>query len=121
MSLHPKIKPALDKILELFRSGNLPKAVAVVTFPPFDVPSNDWSFCNRLIMAESGTSDARGFRQWKSVGRYVKKGSKAIYILAPNFVKRTLHDRDMREFDNTGSDQTGKMLWDFEIVPVFRV
>jgi hypothetical protein len=35
----------------------------------------------------SGTQDARGFRQWKQVGRYVRKGGKAIYILVPRITK----------------------------------
>jgi hypothetical protein len=34
-----------------------------------------------------GTQDARGFRQLKKAGRYVKKGSKAFYILVPYLVK----------------------------------
>ncbi len=34
-----------------------------------------------MLMNE--TEDARGFRQWEKVGRRVKKGAKAFYILAP--------------------------------------
>jgi len=59
MNIHPKVKPALDLILELFRSGSVPQAVAVATFPPFDVPSNAWSLCNRILMALHGSSDCR--------------------------------------------------------------
>ena len=32
--------------------------------------------------------DARGFRQWNKANRYVKKGVKAIYTLAPTFFKQ---------------------------------
>jgi hypothetical protein len=32
--------------------------------------------------------DARGFRQWQKANRQVKKGAKAIYILAPMFFKK---------------------------------
>jgi hypothetical protein len=35
----------------------------------------------------SGTHDARGFLQWQEVKRFVRKGSKAIYILVPYISK----------------------------------
>lgn len=44
---------------------------------------DSWSFFNRLIMLMHDTEDARGYRQWQKVGRRVKKGAKAFYILAP--------------------------------------
>ena len=36
----------------------------------------------------SGTQDGRGFKQWQLSNRYVKKGSKAFYILVP-YIKKT--------------------------------
>jgi len=79
-----KVKEQLHKIVDLFQTENIPKAIREVTFPPYDVPSNKWSLSNRLLMFFSGTSDARGFRQWQTVERNVMKGSKAVHILAPN-------------------------------------
>ena len=38
-----------------------------------------WS---QLVAALSGTVDARGIKQWNTVGRKVKKGSHALWILA---------------------------------------
>ena len=87
-----RIQSAIRKIIDLFVSGNVPQAIAIATFPPFDVPSNAWSLLNRLIMAFSGTSDSRGWRQWKQVGRYVRKGEKAFYILAPRMMKKSVDD-----------------------------
>jgi len=81
--LPSKVQTAVDKLLTLFESGDVPKALAHATFPRLDVPSAQWSFRNRLLMLLQDTEDARGFRQWKLVGRKVKKGSKAVYILAP--------------------------------------
>jgi len=82
-----KVRNQLLRIVDLFQSENIPKAIKEVTFPPYDVPANKWSLSNRLIMFFSGTSDARGFNQWKSSERRVKKGTKAIYILAPTTLK----------------------------------
>ena len=85
-----KVKEQLYKIVNLFQTENIPKAIREVTFPPYDVPSNKWSLSNRLLMFFSGTSDARGFRQWKTVERNVTKGSKAVHILAPNTYRYAL-------------------------------
>lgn len=115
MKLHPKVKPVLNMLLELFQSGDVPKAVAVATFPTFNVPSNGWSLTNRILMALHGSSDCRGFAQWREANRYVKKGSKAVHILAPWMVNK-------RKDDPEGEDQESKKkLIGFLAVPVFRV
>ncbi|GEM_PF-6266818 len=48
MSLNPKVSDTLNRIVELFRTGNVPQAISIATFPPFDVPSNAWSLSNRI-------------------------------------------------------------------------
>lgn len=103
-----KTTEAINKVLETFEAGNLPKAMAYSLNPTADVPSNKWSFNNRILMILSGTTDARGYKQWQGVGRFPKKGSKAIYILAPN-TKRVNSD-DEEKFIITG----------FRCQPVFR-
>jgi hypothetical protein len=47
----------------------------------------------------AGTEDARGFKQWKEVNRYVKKGAKAFVILAPRFIKNGAKEEEDREKD----------------------
>ena len=58
----------------------------------------------------SGTGDARGFRQWKEVNRWVKKGARAIHILVPCFKK---------EMDE-GTGEEKDVLRFFKSMPVFR-
>lgn len=82
-----KINETLNGILEIFKSGQIPEAVSYAAFPPFDIPSEHWSYLNRIIMWMSGTHDARGYRQWMKVGRHVKKGATAFYIFAPRLKK----------------------------------
>lgn len=106
-----KARATLDKIVESFKAGDIAEAVARTHFPRSDVPMDRWSFNNRLIAFFAGTQDARGFRQWEKVGRHVKKGSKAFYILAPLTYKVT-------------DEETGKesiRIRGFKEVPVFRV
>lgn len=110
--MNQKIKTVLNTILEAFETGDIPEAVAVASFPPIgDIPSAHWSFTNRTIQFINGTVDARGYRQWLAVGRQVKKGSKAIYILVPCFKKQK--DEDMEEEKKT--------LTFFKAMPVFKV
>ena len=108
--MNSKIKSVLDGILEKFRTGDIPEAVALASFPAADIPSGRWSFTNRLLMFLSGTFDARGFRQWKEVDRRVKKGAKAIHILVPCFKK---------EVDEETDEETNVLRF-FKSAPVFR-
>ena len=92
-----KVKQVLDTILEKFKSGDIPEAVAYSMFPVADIPSSKWSILNRTLMFLSGTQDGRGYRQWNEINRYVKKGSKAFYIMVP-FIKKT-------EDEETGTEK----------------
>ena len=114
------IKQTLDKILNAFESGEIPKAVAIASFPMSDIPSANWSFFNRTIQSISGTSDARGYRQWLSVNRQVKKGAKAIYILSPCLKKS---DEKYQDNNNSKSLEDNKVnhITFFKETPVFRV
>ena len=78
--MNEKVKQVLASIVDTFKSGKIPEAVALASFPVPDIPSTNWSFMNRTIMFLSGTIDARGFRQWKEADRWVKKGAKVIYL-----------------------------------------
>ena len=108
--MNEKVKQVLVNIVGTFKSGKIPEAVALASFPVPDIPSTKWSFFNRTIMFLSGTIDARGYRQWAEADRWVKKGSKAIYILVPCF-------RKVKDEDN--GDETD-VLYYFKPSPVFR-
>jgi len=82
-----KIKTALEVIVKKFEEGDIPQSIAYAMHPSANVPMDKWSIFNRTVAFISGTGDARGFRQWKEAGRYVRKGSKAFPILAPSFKK----------------------------------
>lgn len=89
--MNDRVKQTLNIILEKFKSGDIPEAVAYTMFPIPDIPSTKWSMLNRTLMFLNGTLDARGIRQWNAVKRYVKKGSKALYILVPYLKKQEEH------------------------------
>jgi hypothetical protein len=103
-----KINETLSGILQIFKSGQIPEAVSYAAFPSFDIPSEQWSYLNRIVMWMHGTHDARGYRQWMKAGRHVKKGATAFHIFAPRLVKEKKENGD-EDFSLLG----------FLIVPVF--
>ena len=109
-----KAKECLQRIVDLFKAGNIPKALAVATIPPqADIPSAKWSLSNRILQFLADTSDARGFRQWQKADRKVKKGSKAFCILGPN-------SRVIKETDAAGTESDKVIITGFHAIPVFR-
>jgi len=111
VKINDKIKKVLDGILERFKNGDIPEAVAYTMYPmPDDIPSAKWSILNRLLMVLAGSSDARGYKQWLAAKRNVRKGSKCFHILVP-YMKKS-------EDEETGED--GEKLVGFMCRPVFR-
>jgi antirestriction protein ArdC len=110
--MNEKVRSVIDNILASFESGDIPEALSIAVLPRLDVPCSHWSFLNRVVAWLSGSSDCRGFRQWKAVSRSVKKGSKAIFILAPSFRKKRKDEEE-----NEGEEL---ILTGFLTVPVFR-
>jgi hypothetical protein len=104
-----RIKEAMETLLKIFKEDNLEK-VARAVFKGGDIPADKWSFLNRILMYLNDTEDARGFRQWQAVGRHVKKGSKAFYILAP-MLKKVIDKETTEE---------KQVLAGFKAIPVFR-
>ena len=111
------IQNAIDHLLSMFQSGEMPERVAFSIIQRREseatIPSDRWSLSNQIIMWASGTTDARGYRQWQSVNRYVKKGSSPIYILAPLLKKKT----ELNPV--TEKEEEHSILVGFRAVPVF--
>ncbi len=109
-----KAKVCLQRIVDLFKEGNIPKALAVATIPPqAGIPSAKWSLSNRLLQFLADTSDARGFRQWQEASRKVNKGAKAFHILGPKA-------RTVKDTDESGQETEKIIVVGFFAIPVFR-
>ena len=108
--MNERVKSVLNNILQKFETGDIPEAIAYSMVPFPDVPSSNWSLLNRTLMFLSGTMNARGYRQWQNVYRYVKKESKARYIIVP-YLKVVQDDMEERRYTLTG----------FGVNSVFRV
>lgn len=106
---------AVTQMLEMFSKKDFPQKMAFTiirkaTTEPV-LPSDSWSLTNRLIMQSIGeTLDARTYKQWQQVERYVQKGAKAFHIYAPRFSKK------VDENNNEKLELSG-----FMAVPVFAI
>lgn len=110
------VKEVVESLLAMFESGKMPERMAFSIIRKQrgeDIPSTQWSIGNRLLMLAQDTDDARGFKQWQQVDRHVKKGAKALYILAP--VIRKIKDKD-----DIGEEKDKVIPIGFTPIPVFR-
>jgi len=82
--MNAKVKSVLDTILDQFKnSDNIPEAIALITFPTANLPMHKWSLLNQLVCYFTGLTDFRGYKMWKEVNHFVKKGEKGTHILVP--------------------------------------
>jgi len=115
-----KVEKAIKQLLECFQSGKLPAAIARTVIQKRSgggKPSDRWSLGNNILMLIHGTNDARGYRQWEDVGRRVKKGAKAFYILGPCTKKKVV-----KVTDENGEEKEEEkvIITGFKAIPVFR-
>src|SRR5271155_4427502 len=106
----------LEKVVGLFSSKELPDLCAKALISASEKPSSKWSLGNQLLMLLAGTSDARGFRQWNEVGRWVARDKKAIWILGP--VRKKVRQEPLEGVDRTV--EIKEVLVGFKAIPVFR-
>ena len=109
--MNDKVKATLNSVLERFKTGNIPEAIAYSLFPIPNIPSAKWSLINRTLMFLAGTQDARGFKQWLDANRYVRRGAKSFSILVPY----------LKKVEDEESGEEKQVLKGFLTKPVFRV
>src|SRR5579872_457769 len=105
----------LGRIVALFSSKELPDLCAKALINAPEKPSSKWSLGNQLLMLLTGTSDARGFRQWNEVGRWVARDKKAIWILGP--VRKKVRQEPPEGVERT--EEMREVLVGFKAIPVF--
>ena len=110
MKFYGKAQETAQNILNAFRAGDVPAAMADIFIRwDDDAPCRAWSITNQIAMVIAGHSDARGFRQWQKVDRKVTKGQKSFSILVPLISKI--------EGENGADDKT--RLYGFKTAAVF--
>jgi hypothetical protein len=107
----------LEKVVRLFSTAQLPDLCAKSLISAPEVPSSKWSMGNQILMLLAGTGDARGYRQWQAVGRHVRRGAKAFYILGPVYARRQIENTS----GDPNDDEEVDVLVGFKGIPVFRI
>ena len=77
----------MNDLVAKFKTGEVAEPVALGMLHARGEGAPQRSGTNRLLMYMAHTSDARTYLQWKAVGRYVRKGAKALYLIRPIKVK----------------------------------
>lgn len=112
MKWYGKATEVADMLVDSFERGAVPDAIANVFLKGSGLHCEGYSAMNRLLVALHGYSDARGFHQWKEVGRSVRKGEKAMHVLAPC-------TRSVEVSDDDGSTRKAVIPTGFRTVAVF--
>jgi len=110
MKLSEKAQTSINKVIAQFQTGDL-SAISKVVRIQLDsaAPAQAWSLSNKVLaFIQAGELDCRGFRQWQDLGRTVKKGCRAVYIIRPLTIKK--------ENEN---DQKERICIGFSAIPVF--
>lgn len=116
-----KMDASFDRLVAAFKDGSLIGQVAKsasLIMSQGTRPIDRWSIRNRLLAYLAGTTDGRTYKQWQSVGRQVKKGSKSFQILGPFFVPEK-DDAGKPVLDANGKPK--KKMVGFRAINEFRV
>lgn len=83
-------KKFLDEMVQRLKDGK--EVAGTMNKAKFSVPENapvyGWSMFNRMLVVMQKGTDCRTYNSWKEIGRYVKKGARALYITAPLLVNK---------------------------------
>jgi len=103
---------ALDRLSKALAQG---KSEALTEYLKTVALFHDYSFGNIMLIAAQrpDATHVAGFRTWKKLGRYVKKGEKGIVIIAPMMIRPKDGEGD------SGSDDAPQLR--FRAVHVFDV
>ncbi|MBP1561170.1 MAG: hypothetical protein J6C96_08025 [Oscillospiraceae bacterium] len=118
-----KVQSALEKIEKGL--ANINTNEDWLNFLNFQSRFYNYSFGNVLLilMQKPNASYVKGFRAWNELGRYVKKGSKGIAILAPCTRKiEVFKETDKKVFqDKEGEKEIKTILTGFRIAYVYDI
>jgi hypothetical protein len=80
-----------------------------------------YSFGNIMLIARQkpDATNVAGLRAWNSLGRFVKRGEKGIFILAPMVGRRATKDAATEEPSEDAAAEGQRTLYGFRAVYVF--
>lgn len=94
MLTNANVKKEIDGLLDAFKEPDSLELIAKSMFNRGrEIPSDNWSVLNKLIMLCHGTLDARGSKAWWKIGRKVRKAGH-FCIIAPKMITIKKDEKD---------------------------
>jgi antirestriction protein ArdC len=115
-----KTKEAVDYLVQSLESG---QSAVLTQYLGAMAKFRNYSFGNIMLIARQkpDATHVAGYRTWTTLGRFVRRGEKGIFILAPMVGnKRKKNETDNAE-QNTDAKETQPTLYGFRGVYVFDI
>ena len=113
-----KTKEAVDYLVQSLESG---QSEVLTQYLGAMAKFRNYSFGNIMLIARQkpDASNVAGIRTWNSLGRFVRRGEKGIFILAPMVGNKRKKDENAEQ--NTDAKETQPTLYGFRGVYVFDI
>jgi hypothetical protein len=114
--VNTRAKEAVDFLVAALESGH---SEVLTTYLGAMAKFHAYSFGNIMLIARQKpeATNVAGLRTWNSLGRFVKRGEKGIFILAPMIGKKRNEEEAKADTDNKSNGEA--RLYGFRAVYVF--
>src|SRR5580658_316469 len=118
--VNQKTKEAVDFLVAALESGH---SEVLTQYLGAMAKFHSYSFGNVMLIARQkpDATNVAGLRAWNSLGRFVKRGEKGIFILAPMVGRRSTKDVATDEASEDATTEGKRTLYGFRAVYVFDV
>jgi hypothetical protein len=116
--VNTRTKEAVDFLVAALESGH---SEVLTAYLGAMAKFHTYSFGNIMLIARQkpDATNVAGLRTWNSLGRFVKRGEKGIFILAPMVGKRSTKDVATDEPSEDATTEGQRTLYGFRAVYVF--
>ena len=118
--VNTRTKEAVDFLVAALESGH---SEVLTAYLGAMAKFRTYSFGNIMLIARQkpDATNVAGLRTWNSLGRFVKRGEKGIFILAPMVGRRSTKDVATDERSEDATTEGQRTLYGFRAVYVFDV
>src|SRR3984893_3652840 len=118
--VNTRTKEAVDFLVAALESGH---SEVLTAYLGAMAKFHTYSFGNIMLIARQkpDATNVAGLRTWNSLGRFVKRGEKGIFILAPMIGKRSTKDVATDEPSEDTATEGQRTLYGFRAVYVFDI
>jgi hypothetical protein len=118
--VNTRTKEAVDFLVAALESGH---SEVLTAYLGAMAKFHTYSFGNIMLIARQkpDATNVAGLRTWNSLGRFVKRGEKGIFILAPMVGRRSAKDVSTEEPSADTTTEGHRTLYGFRAVYVFDV